>query len=519
MIYYIVCSIIIVAFFALLLKQLCVDLKNAQNAWFRIAFCIVLAALFKFDFGITFCGLEYEDSYAYSFLAREFANDIYTQSFLSEGIGIGSLTSPVLMQTYGGHFITYSVLLSLPIRLFGFSFTVISITTSLLQFLSLVILSVFLRPTDSLRWMIAPIVYCISPIINVFGNTYLCEPFSGLLVLSFIYLYYKQIGKEKVSISIMIAFLIAIMTKRENLVLMTIPLIHYCYIVIKNKVLLKGKELFSLAVFCLLIFVYLIFVQNIFAIELTEAQDIETSTFSFLYFCRLAPVFIKSLLNPYYFGITTIILLSLIARSFYLKSLSVNEFALISVWLLYFLLYTFHYRGYFFVQGESVSEFDTFRYLNNYYCVTPILISLLIKDLSNRKFAYCIFVMLLLLSIYPTMTLRRNFNEDEWFCRFDAPNKALDIIKNEETTFSSVIISTDVLTLQNLGDETLFVCDAVHYDKLDFNKTGFQYYMLCRDGDIEYLQQRYGPTIDINRWTMLFDFGNGSKLFKYRRAE
>ena len=40
------------------------------------------------------------------------ANNIFTTSFLSEGIGIGSIDSPELMQTYGGHFITYSTLLS-----------------------------------------------------------------------------------------------------------------------------------------------------------------------------------------------------------------------------------------------------------------------------------------------------------------------------------------------------------------------------------------------------------------------
>ena len=517
MIYYIVCSIIIVVFFSILLKQLCVDLKNEQYAWFRVSFCMVLAVVFKFDYGITFCGLEYEDSYAFSFLAREFANGIYTQSFLSEGIGIGSLDSPALMQTYGGHFITYSVLLSIPIRLFGFSFKVISITTSLLQFLSLFILSFFQRSNGSLRWMIAPIIYCISPIINVFGNTFLCEPFSGLLVLSFVYLYYKQIEKEKVSISIMIAFLIAIMTKRENMVLMIIPIIHYCYIAIKDKALFKKKEFISLSIFCILVFVYLIFIQNIFAIESTEAQDIETSTFSFLYFCRLAPAFINSLLNPYYFGVTTIILLLLITRSFYFKSLSVNEFALISAWLLFFLLYTFHYRGYFFIQGESVSEFDTFRYLNNYYCLTPIIISLLIKDLSNRRSVYCILVVLLFISVYPTLTLRRYFSKVEWYSRFEVPYRALNIIKNEGTSSSSVIISTNVLTLQIIGDESLFICDAVRYDKLDFNKTGFQYYMLCRDGDIEYLQQRYGSIIDISRWILLHDLGHGSKLFKFRR--
>lgn len=518
MIYYIVCSFFLSTFFFLLLKHLFIELRNVERPYLRLFFCLLLTVVFKYDFGIFFCGLEYEDAYAFSFIARQFANGIYTQSFLSEGIGIGSIDTPVLMQTYGGHFITYSVLLSIPIRLFGFSFTVISLTTSLLQFISLLILSLFQRSDDSFNWMIAPIIYCISPIINVFGNTYLCEPFSGLLVLSFIYLYYKQIGKANVSISVMVAFFIAIMTKRENIVLLVIPLIHYGYIVIKDKVLFK-KEIIIYLVLFLLILMYLFFFQNIFAIESTEAQDIKTSTFSFLYFCRLAPAFIKSLFNPCYFGVTTIILLFVIIRSCYYKSFSINEFALIAVWLLFFLMYTFHYRGYFFIQGESVSEFDSFRYLNNFYCLTPIIISLLLKELSNRKFVYYILVVLLLSSIYPTMTLRNNFCEEEWHSRFQAPLKALEIIKNEGTYSSAVIISPDVLTLQNIGNESLFVCDAIHYNKLDFNKHRFQYYFLCRDGDIENLQHRFGIIIDASKWVTLFDFGHGSKLYKYSKKE
>ena len=127
--------------------------------------------------------------------------------------------------------------------------------------------------------------------------------------------------------------------------------------------------------------------------------------------------------------------------------------------------------------------------------------------------------MLLILSIYPTMTLRRTLNEDEWVSRFEAPHKALDIIKNTESLNSSVIISAEVLTLQNIGDESLFICDAVNYDKLDFNKVEYQYYMLCRDGDIDYLQQRYGFIIDIKGWAILSDLGYGTKLFKYCRAD
>ena len=41
----------------------------------------------------------------------------------------------------------------------------------------------------------------------------------------------------------------------------------------------------------------------------------------------------------------------------------------------------------------------------------------------------------------------------------------------------------------------------------------FQYYLLCRDGDIEYLKQRYEAWIDLDEWRMHTDLGNGFKLY------
>lgn len=513
MIYYIFCVLILIIFFFFLFRALFKDFKEVDHVWLRLSLCAILAIVYKYDFGLTFCGLEYEDAYAFSFLAREFANGIYTQSFLSEGIGIGSIESPVLMQTYGGHFITYSVLLSLPVRIFGFSFSIISITTCLLQFLSLLILSVFPRLEGRNGWIVAPVLYCISPIINVFGNSFLCEPFSGLVVLSFIYLYCKQIESKNVSFATMIALFVAILTKRENLVLLALPVIHYAYLLIKDRTIYQKKEFISIMMYGLIVILYLFFIQNVFNIESTEAQDIESSTFSLSYFTKLAPAFVGSLINPLYFGITTIILVVLIIKSIIVKAIHEDCVSVICIWLLYFLLYTFHYRGYFFVQGEAVSAFDTFRYLNNFYCLTPVIICMLLRKKRITKYMYSLFGILLLLSVYQTTSLRYCFNNDEWANRFEAPQKTLDIIKNEKKEHTPVVISPDILTLQNIGDNSLFVCDAFQYDMLEFNMNSFQYYLLCRDGDIEYLKQRYEALIDLDEWRMHTDLGNGFKLY------
>ena len=37
--------------------------------------------------------------------------------------------------------------------------------------------------------------------------------------------------------------------------------------------------------------------------------------------------------------------------------------------------------------------------------------------------------------------------------------------------------------------------------------------LLCSDGDIEYLKQRYEAWIDLDEWRMHTDLGNGFKLY------
>ena len=515
MFYYCFCLFLLAIFFFFLLSTLFHDLKKSNNGWQRILLCIVLALVFKYDFGTIFCGMEYEDAYAFSFLAREFSNGLYTSSFLSEGIGIGSLDNPIMMQTYGGHFITYSALLSLPVRLFGFSFSVISLTTCFLQFLVLLLLSVFPRIDGQYKWMIAPIVYCISPIINVFGNTFLCEPFSGLIVISFVYLFYYQKKERNNPYPMLIALFVAILTKRENLVLIALPIIHYSYLVYKERALFHKNDLYSLTLIFLLLVVYICMIQNVLDIESTEAQDIETSTFSFSYFTRLAPVFIKSMCNPFFFGVTTILLFIILAISFYNKSIQLDSIAVLCIWLLYFFSYTSHYRGYFFIQGQNACAFDTFRYLNNYYCLTTIIISMIIAKMRIDKYIPSILILLSVFSLYQTFTLRNTFSEEEWVNRFSAPQKTLDILENERLLSKSVIISPDILTLQNLGNNSLFVCDAFNYNLLDFNMDGVNYYFLCRDGDVEYLKKRFGLNVDMNRWSIIAYLGTGYCLYKY----
>lgn len=512
MIFYIFCTVILSLFIVVLGYTLITDIKKADNKFTRILFCVGLTLLYKYSHDLLFCGLEYEDSYAFSFLGRLFANNIYTTSFLSEGIGIGSIDSPELMQTYGGHFITYSTLLSYPIRIFGFSLTLISVITTFLNFISLLVLSVFPKINGRFGWMIAPSIFCLSPVINVFGNSFLCEPFSGMIILAFCYLYHKYTKNQVSVIFPLVAFALAIMTKRENLSLVCLPILCSFYLNggFKNNIKPLAKEFLLYAV---VIILYLAFIQNVFNIESVESQDIDAPTFSITYFCKLAPLYLRALISPSYFGITFLIFISSIAYNIY-KSRKFNfGLAIATLWCIYFGLYTFHYRGYFFVKEDNVNVFDSFRYLNNFYCLISIAIPLLLCKIRKKIFLTCTFI-LLLLSFYPSLILRRDYNRMEQYDRFEIPNLVLESIDKDFDLSQATIICFDVLVYQNIVNDKTRMCDITNINYLDFTDTNQKYFLICRDDDIPYLKERFGINLDLSLWSKykeIFEFTIYSK--------
>ena len=69
---YYLCIVLIIFLFILLIHELIWDFRSIQKPYKRILLCLVLTLLFKYNYGVYFYGLEYEDAYAFSFCARQF---------------------------------------------------------------------------------------------------------------------------------------------------------------------------------------------------------------------------------------------------------------------------------------------------------------------------------------------------------------------------------------------------------------------------------------------------------------
>ena len=506
--YYYICLVLLFFFFFLLMHEVIQDVKRHYASIYIIPYCILLSLLFKFDYGIGFWGLEYEDAYSFSFCSRQFSHDIYPSSFLIDAVSIGSLEKPLAIFTYGGHFITYPTFLSIFTQILGWSPQIISIINTFTAFIILVILS--LLGKRNRYWFVAPAIYCAAPIINVFTNCFLSEIFSSLLCISFVYAYLRD--KNHINTCLcLLAFGLALLCKRENLALLFIPIIDSLIRLFgaKKKNILFESIAHSIP-YLIIVFIYLFGCQNVFNIESIESVDIGESTFSVDNFRRLFPVFIKSLLSINTFSMTFYAYWGFVLYIWINKKIK-DKILWVSLCLfsIYLILYTSHYRGYFFLKEEQVGTFETYRYINNFYYVIPLVFSSL--SLGKIKTTYACVGFMLLFSLVQTFELRNNYSTLEKNMRF----KEVEIVSNyiESSDKPSELICENILLYQNVCSSDFAVCAITQFDSLVFDKTTTDYY--CLLPNLEYLYQRYGININLNDFKPILQLPNKDYLYLY----
>ena len=311
----------------------------------------------------------------------------------------------------------YPTFLSLFTNIFGWSPTILSIANTSIAFFILLILSIL--PKNQENWFILPVLYCCAPIINLFTTCFLSEIFSSFICLVFVYTYFRRKSIYNYVLCL-ISFLVAIMCKRENLALLTLPTIEIIYLVLwKYRCEINNftGEILKFTSLLLIVCIYFLSVQNVFDIEKIESQDIENSTFSIRYMSILFPAFIKAMFSFEAFSLVlTATITWLIYFFFRNKRISLDIVFHLTLLFAYLLLYTSHYRGYFFIKEGHVSSFETYRYINNFFYLLPIMfLPLRSKLVKPIKFIVCI---ALAFSLYNTYSLRFKMSETEYQERF-----------------------------------------------------------------------------------------------------
>lgn len=303
------------------------------------------------------------------------------------------------------------------------------------------------------------------------------------------------------------------MCKRENLALLTLPTIEIIYLVLwKYRCEIKKYtgEILKYTSLLLIVCIYFLSVQNVFDIEKIESQDIENSTFSIRYLSILFPAFIKAMFS---FEAFSLVLTATIAWLIYFffrnKRMSLEIIFPFTLFFAYLLLYTSHYRGYFFIKEGHISSFETYRYINNFFYLLPIMfLPLRSKLVKPIKFIVCI---ALVFSLYNTYSLRFKMSETEYRERFKVAEMVSTYIQANSS--KSVLICENILLYQNICDDNFNVCDIRLYDKLDKNNQT-DYYLLL--SDLNYLKERYSLNIDLHDVSPVMYLEDGKYLYKYK---
>jgi hypothetical protein len=523
--YYIITNAILILFFIAffnLLYRWIKDHINLKEFSLILIFSIGLTLIYRFTIRNPFFGLEYEDSYIFNFSGRLLSEGIYPISFLTDGINIGSLLKPVSTITYGGHFITFPVIISWIYKIFGYNINIPCYINTFFGFLNILVLSISFRTFWGFKkfWFVPGIIYSLSPAMNLFGTTQLSETFSSftviLSILSFFYYFYSR---EKITIFLfIICFFTALLTKRDNIVLLGLIVPFSIYKIFNDKQNLKFHILPVISSAAIII-IYLILIQNVFLIEKTESVEISTITFSFSYFLKLAPVFISALLEFKWFSIILLLLIASIFCTIITFRKHPSYFFIIALYLCYFLIYTLHYRSYYFIHFGDIKTFLALRYLNNFYVISTLIISFVICDLSVikafRKILIPLFSILLIFSALNTHLLRKQFSYIESEDRFSNPTFVLNYLSKND---KSILITDNILIFQLLGGNDLELIDIGMLDspKEEFMEKG-TYVFLSSFNKSDYFKYRY-PNIYKKFETLpkseMIKFGNNDCLYR-----
>ena len=365
-----------------------------------------------------FNGLEYEDAYVYNACARGFLylKDFSVTPFLTQSCSVGSLKDWQYSSAYSGHLVTFPALVYGYFELFGYCPTAIlyiNATIAVVNVSVLYLLALQILPSKSYA-LAASLIFSLTPAVSLYHATGFSEVFSSLLITLYLLLFsriYSGLdtktrtrGKPWLWLALISTLLLAVIAKRENILLLIIPTLAAIASRDLPTLLLRLKRwgmLILTVIIVLLLERYAIDLQSTNRAEMNDALG---APFRLNYIKQLLPSLIYTLFRPSWFFVFGYFLI--IGVIFILFKYRGNRvlITVLGLWMCYTAAYLTHYRSYFFVRGDEVSSTELMRYITNYYplfCLIAALpIFLLWKNIQpllaakplNKKMFYAIIV-------------------------------------------------------------------------------------------------------------------------------
>lgn len=477
-------------------------MKKKLGKNYNLFLIIIIAILFRIlGLYFPFLGLEYEDSYIYSAVSRQmninyaFNHDV----FFTKYIIFGDIKSGILTQTISGHFAFFPAFLSIINLIFGYNTFNIIYLNLILSIINIIYACKLfnLLVNNKTSQLFFGLLYSTTPFLCVYNTSGLSETASSVFVIitSFFYIKYSIDNNNKSLTPIYLLFiLLAFIVKRDNLILLILPVMHllkYLYSIdYGNK-----KKIFTFVILIFTIFSVLI-VFKIDKTILDERNDINISPFRFQYFFTLFPLFFESLFNIRFFGQ---IFLFLIASVFVIKKTEKYTLVLITISMLYVLMYSFHYRSYYMVNGNySPNIIDTFRYYTNFFSILFIGFSVTIFNVLNlvinkyKKIITIAIIIFLMINFHSNYQIRDDFSAIEYNERIMPVKETLKTI-----TSNDIVVTDRPILFQMFGKEDIFIVDitAITMDEIKtlniLKKSKKIYYMKDEELDNRYSIKNY----------------------------
>lgn len=422
----------------------------------RIDYILLIANVaIRFLFiSFPFWGLEYEDAFIFNDTARQINHNYnYYSNYLTESCIDGSYEQCNQFATFGGHFLTFPLILSNLNLLIDYHPHNIFYLNFICSLVLLIVVFIWNRQHRNQHYFSLTaflLLMLITPFITIFQTSGLVETFSSLLVVLFV-LYFFKLNENDFSIS-NYSFLVAlcaligsVITKRENLILLlplfVVPIYNLWY---KKKVFSYGYLIFLFCSFLSVsFFVHLI---DLFSIETNEGGDIGTSTFSISFLFQNLGENLLSLMNYRYWGLTGVLfILSIIFFAIKKDHTLLGLFCLIMS-LFYMILYSTHYRSYYQVHYNISDPFETLRYSVNYFPLVCLFISSVnLKNLISKQRMLTtpilvVGIVVVLMLIINVVKTRIGFSRDEYFSRIEPVEKTLEVVKQNDIIISDIPI-------------------------------------------------------------------------------
>jgi hypothetical protein len=373
-------------------------MKN-KVLFITILLLIGLFIVFKPLSSKKFYGFEYEDSFVSAHVASQKNISKFIGSYRTMGCETLEQGECMSVSSYTGHYAAYSIYLFGIKKVFDIqkNYLIHKVGNAVLFIICFFFIFFFYKDKFSFFLLFLGLISCL-PTLYVF-NSGLIENLSFTLGLfSILFLYkFKATEKNIWFTFYLIVLIVLVNVKRENLFFLTTLIIIDPKKLVKSYMFWLGVSLFLLSQIAI----------NPFFTEGLEATSLGRSTFSFDYFVFQFPTYFASFFRIDGFMIVLIIM-------FLLVKPTKDSFIFLGIWLLFIILYSFHYRGQYAIAAGKITHFESFRYMFN---TIPLLIGYFffgtIKTSINKLYLLIITLVMSFYLIYENTLVIEGFASEE----------------------------------------------------------------------------------------------------------